>query len=43
MRITGTVKFFNGAKGLVKCVKSCKLIMGSGKAIPSEPTLARSP
>jgi hypothetical protein len=27
----------------VKCVKSCKLIMGSGKAIPSEPTLARSP
>jgi hypothetical protein len=28
---------------LVKCVKSCKLIMGSGKAIPSEPTLARSP
>jgi hypothetical protein len=27
----------------VECVKFCKLIMGSGKAIPSEPTLARSP
>jgi hypothetical protein len=27
----------------VECVKLCKLIMGSGKAIPSEPTLARSP
>src|SRR5262245_43380858 len=28
---------------LVDCVKSCKLMMGSGEAIPSEPTLARSP
>jgi hypothetical protein len=28
---------------IVECVKSCKLIMGSGKAIPSEPPSLASP
>jgi hypothetical protein len=34
------VKF---VQGQVECVKSCKLIMGSGKAIPSEPPSLASP